>query len=95
MSLPWIDPKVLFSTLRKSVNENVHLVYIREMYMQGNNTVRLDKRSQIILSSGENVRRYEAWIWCVLRLFQGRGKMGSKVGAFREYQFSGSIKRQK
>lgn len=85
------NPTSLYSTLKKGSNENTHLAYIRTLYENFPPSNRLDDRSIAILSSSEDMLRIEAWIWCVIRLFKGRGRMGSRVGAFPEFQYSGPI----
>lgn len=85
------NSQVLQSTLKKGSKENTHLAYIRTLYENYPPNSRLDERSLAILSSNEDLMRLEAWIWCVIRLFKGRGRMGSKVGAFPEFHYSGAI----
>lgn len=90
-SFTYNNPRPLYSTLKKNINENCHLIYIKEFYENSTTNVRLDKRSQVILSNINGVTRYEAWIWCSLRTFLGHGKLGSKVGSFPEFKFSGPM----
>lgn len=85
------NPTSLYSSLKKGSNENTHLAYIRTLYENYPPNSRLDDRSLSVLSSSEDMLRLEAWIWCVIRLFKGRGRMGSRVGAFPEFQYSGPI----
>lgn len=80
----------IYVTMNAAVNDNVHILYIRELYLSGQ-PHSLDKRSQYILNDTTKVKKFEAWIWSAIRLFQGRGRMGSKVGVFDEFKFSGPI----
>lgn len=84
-------PAALYATLKKTINENCHLLYIKEFYEKSATNVRLDKRTQGILSNIGDVKKYEAWIWCALRVLLGHGRMGSKVGAFPEFRLSGPM----
>ncbi|GME88639.1 unnamed protein product [Ambrosiozyma monospora] len=77
--------------IHKYVNENVHLAFIKELYSAPNKRGLLDANSQRIVNNTHKVQKYEAWIWCFLRLLQGRGKLGSKVGAYDEFKYSGTI----
>ncbi|KAG7911649.1 hypothetical protein KL906_000970 [Ogataea polymorpha] len=80
---------LIYKTIHKPVNDNVHLAYIKELYISRPNL--LDRKSQYILSNAERVKKYEAWFWAVIRLFEGRGKMGSRVGSYEEFKLSGPI----
>ncbi|KAH3661242.1 hypothetical protein OGAPHI_006649 [Ogataea philodendri] len=80
---------LIYKTIHKPVNDNVHLAYIKELYLPKPNL--LDRKSQYILSNAEKVKKYEAWFWSVSRLFEGRGKMGSRVGSYEEFKLTGSV----
>lgn len=85
------DSEYVFRTLKKNVNENCHLMFIKEYYTNSTTNFRLDDRSQILLNSLPNVSKCESWIWCVLRALRGFGKMGSRVGLFPEFEYRGYI----
>lgn len=78
-------------TLNQPMSKNVHFRFLQRLYSLPRNTPYLDQRSLYILNNGDKVKRYEFWLWGVLRLFQGKGRMGSKVGAFQEFRYAGTI----
>ncbi|ODV87610.1 hypothetical protein CANARDRAFT_26987 [[Candida] arabinofermentans NRRL YB-2248] len=82
---------MIYSAIHRPVNESVHLSYIRELYAHPSRSNTLDRRSQYILTNIEKVKRYEAWFWSAIRIFEGRGKMGSIVGSYDEFKLSGTI----
>lgn len=83
--------KLIYDTMHRSLNNNVHIRYLSDLYKPDEMHRMLDQKSMYILDNLQRVKRYEYWLWCVQRLFQGRGRMGSKVGALQEFQYAGSL----
>ncbi|VEU23665.1 DEKNAAC104907 [Brettanomyces naardenensis] len=81
----------IYNTMHRVMNKNVHFQFIQLLYSRPGAMGLLDQRSQYILGNRDKVKRYEVWLWGVSRLFEGRGRMGSKVGAFQEFRYSGPI----
>ncbi|QPG73041.1 hypothetical protein FOA43_000345 [Brettanomyces nanus] len=81
----------IYKTMSRPMNKNVHFRFIHDLYVESGNLGILDQRSQYILTNRDKIKRYEVWLWGVLRLLQGRGRMGSKVGAYQEFRYSGTV----
>lgn len=77
--------------MHEGLSINVHYRFLKALYARPDNSGGLDDRSRYILANGDTVKRFEVWIWGVGRLFSGRGRMGSKVGVYSEFRYSGTV----
>lgn len=83
--------KTIYKMMQEKLSINVHFRFLKTLYARAENLKDLDDRSNYILTNSDTVKRYEVWLWGVSRLYEGRGRMGSKVGAYAEFKYSGSV----
>ncbi|GMM31619.1 formin [Martiniozyma asiatica (nom. inval.)] len=85
------DDLPIYKIFKKNSHGNVHLTFIRLLYDQNPKSFKLNERTVNILNAPEAINRLEAWIWCVSRLIDGRGLMGSKINSYPEFNYAGSV----